>query len=152
MSITRFVMWGVMGLSGLSFAALAGNGVAAGGDAKAGSEAKAIETTIRAQIDAFSRDDADAAFRYATPKIQKMFGGDSSRFLRTVREGYPAVYRPSSLFFLPPKRQGESWVQMVNVADSDGKLWVAYYDMRQQPDKSWKINGCELVETAGTAI
>jgi hypothetical protein len=52
------------------------------------------------------------------------------------------------LFFLPPKRQGEIWLQAVNVADQDGKLWLAYYDMRLQSDKSWKINGCQLVETS----
>jgi hypothetical protein len=110
-------------------------------------EAKAIERTIRAQIAAFSRDDAPAAFAFATPAIQKTFGGDSDRFLRAVRESYPAVYRPTSLFFLPPKKGRESWVQVVNIADSDGKLWLAYYDMRRQADKTWKINGCELVET-----
>jgi hypothetical protein len=114
--------------------------VAANGSnsAPATAEAQAIERTIRGQIKAFSRDDGAAAFAYATPTIQKMFGGDSDRFLRTVRDSYPAVYRPSSLYFLPPKHQGETWVQVVNVADSGGKLWLAYYDMRKQPDKSWQ--------------
>jgi hypothetical protein len=110
-------------------------------------EARAIEQTIRAQIEAFSRDDAVAAFSFATPQIQKIFRGDSGRFLQTVKDSYPAVYRPSSLYFLPPKRQGDGWIETVNIADSGGKLWVALYDMRRLPDKSWKINGCTLVQT-----
>ncbi len=114
----------------------------------ASADAQAIERTIRAQIAAFARDDAKAAFAFATPGIRKIFGGDSERFLRTVKQSYPAVYRPTSLFFLPPKRQGEIWLQAVNIADQDGKLWLAYYDMRLQSDKSWKINGCQLVETS----
>ncbi len=117
-----------------------------------GAEARAIEKTIRAQIDAFARDDANAAFAFATPKIKQIFGQDPARFLRTVRESYPAVYRPRSMFFLPPKHQGETWLQVVNVADAEGKLWLAYYDMRRQPDRSWKINGCQLVETDAMAI
>ena len=54
---------------------------------------QAIQSIIQSQVDAFRRDDGEAAFGYATPEIQRMFG-TSEIFIDMVRQGYQPVYRP----------------------------------------------------------
>ena len=53
----------------------------------------AIRDIIQSQVDAFRRDDGDAAFGYASPSIRGMFGS-SEIFMDMVRQGYqPAARR-----------------------------------------------------------
>src|ERR1700754_3090764 len=53
----------------------------------------AIRDVIGRQVEAFRRDDGDAAFGFASPTIQRMFGS-SDIFMDMVRQGYQPVYRP----------------------------------------------------------
>jgi hypothetical protein len=107
---------------------------------------QAIERTIRQQLDAFNRDDAERAFEFATPDIQRMFGS-SERFLSMVRDNYEPVYRPASVRFVRLEPIGGQWVQTVQITDEEGKVWRALFTMRRQPDRGWKVGGCELQET-----
>jgi len=50
----------------------------------------AIRGVVTRQIEAFKRDDGEAAFAFASPHIQEQFG-DPGRFLDVVRRAYPAV-------------------------------------------------------------
>src|SRR6516164_7473734 len=58
----------------------------------------AIRQVIQAQVDAFRRDDGGAAFSYASPMIQGMFGTPEV-FMDMVRQGYQPVYRPRAFDF-----------------------------------------------------
>ena len=58
----------------------------------------AIHDVIAAQIDAFRHDDAPAAFGFASPKIQSLFG-TPERFIGMVAHAYQPVYRPSAVAF-----------------------------------------------------
>ena len=40
----------------------------------------------------------------------------------------------------------------VLVTGPDGKQWIAEYTLQRQPDGSWKINGCKLLEDDGATI
>lgn len=106
-------------------------------------EAKKIRAVIQAQLDAFSDDDAKRAFSYATPDIQKMFG-TPERFLQMVREGYPVVYRPASVAFRAPEKDGAAVVQVVEMSDAAGGAWLAVYAMEKQRSGQWRIAGCQL--------
>ena len=116
---------------------------------------QAIEATIRQQLDAFGRDDAERAFAFATPDIQRMFGSSDS-FMRMVRENYEPVYRSSGIQFerLTPSASsatlpaGVQWIQTVRLTDDEGKVWRALFTMRRQADRGWKVGGCQLVETS----
>jgi len=55
----------------------------------------AIRDIIQSQVEAFRRDDGDAAFGYASPTMRGMFGS-SEIFMDMVRQGYQPVYRPRS--------------------------------------------------------
>ena len=107
---------------------------------------QAIEKVIRDQLDAFGHDDAMRAFSHASPDIQRMFG-TPDRFMRMVRENYEAVYRPGSIRFVRLERVDARWVETVQIVDDEGNVWRALFTMTRQPDKIWKIGGCQLVAT-----
>jgi Domain of unknown function (DUF4864) len=121
-----------------------------GAETLAAPDRQAIELVIRAQLDAFGRDDADGAFAVAAPDIQRQFR-TADRFLAAVREAYEPVYRPADVLFLKLEFRGGQWVQSVRLIDGDGKVWQALYTMRRLADHSWKIGGCRLVATDALA-
>jgi hypothetical protein len=104
----------------------------------------AIEAVITRQIEAFQRDDGDAAFGFASPSIQGMFM-TPDRFMAMVRGGYRPVYRPREFRFARLSYVGDMLVQYVAIVGPDGAPVVAAYYMEQQADGSWRIAGCELL-------
>lgn len=111
-------------------------------------DAGAIRQAIEAQIAAFRRDDAEAAFALATPDIRAAFG-TAQNFLEMVRSSYGVVYRPHSVQFEAPVVVDGEVVQAVRMTDAEGRAWIALYPMRKQADGSWKTNGCQLGRLAG---
>ena len=124
------------------------NGAFAQGKGVGSADAKAIRAVIEAQLDAFAKDDADKAFSYAAPPIQSMFGNPET-FLRMVKTGYPAVYRPASVIFLKPEVIDGETLQLVQLSDQEGAVWTAAYRMQRQKNQLWRINGCALEKSAG---
>ena len=106
-------------------------------------DARAIQKVIRDQMAAFARDDADAAFAFATPAARKRFGS-AGRFLESVKSSYQPVYRPGDVVFLAIERQDGTIIQPVQIGMPDGKVYIAFYEMQRQDNKAWKINGCQL--------
>jgi len=111
----------------------------------------AIRGIISGQIEAFQRDDGAAAYGFASPTIQGLFP-DVDRFMAMVRSGYQPVYRPRSVTFGPAVETPRGPEQRVFVTGPDGRNWVALYSLQKQPDGSWRINGCVLVEDTGESI
>lgn len=111
---------------------------------------KAVQAVVRAQLDAFARDDAKRAFALAAPDIRKQFG-TAERFMTMVRVGYPVVHRSRNAVFLRPVMEDGELLQPVQLTDADGQVWLATYVMKRQKDKSWRIGGCTLVEDEGLA-
>ena len=107
------------------------------------SDQTAIRDVIEGQVDAFRRDDGDAAFGYASPSIQGMFGS-SEIFMDMVRQGYRPVYRPRVFEFREIVILHWMVTQKVHVVGPDGRPVTAFYPMTQQPDGSWRIEGCYL--------
>jgi hypothetical protein len=103
----------------------------------------AIQEVIRAQFDAFKRDDAEAAFRLASPKIQAMSGSPEA-FLEMVRNDYAPVYRSRAIFFQDVSIMDGVPAQRVLVMDARGTPYLAVYPMTRLKDGSWRIDGCML--------
>jgi hypothetical protein len=114
-------------------------------------DASEIRAVIEAQLDAFRRDDAARAYSYAAPAIREMYGSPAE-FIEMVRSFYAAVYRPRSVAFDPPVRQGAQLVQPVRLTDAEGRAWIAYYPMLRDAAGQWRINGCQLARVAGQAV
>ena len=102
-----------------------------------------IRGVIQGQVDAFRRDDGGAAFGYASPEIQEMFGTPDI-FMDMVRQGYQPVYRPRAFDFDAIVTLDGKPTQRVRVVGPDGRPVIAYYPMRRLPDGTWRIDGCYL--------
>ena len=118
--------------------------------ARAGDDVAAAQTIIRAQVDAFSRDDAATAYSYAAPAIRSMFP-QADIFIGMVRQKYTPVYRHRSFEFGEAQVSDGKIAQRVHIVDADGEGWEALYTLEQQPDGSVKITGCILLK-AGQAV
>ncbi|MBB4372414.1 hypothetical protein GGD63_005222 [Bradyrhizobium sp. cir1] len=105
---------------------------------------------IRAQEQAFVRDDATAAYSYAAPAIKEIFPAPDI-FMSMVRNGYAPVYRHKSFEFGESKIDGGWIVQRVHIIDANGEAWEAFYTLEQQGDGSYKITGCSLLK-AGQSV
>ena len=109
-----------------------------------GADRLAIRGVIAGQMEAFRRDDGAAAFAFASPGIQRIFGSPDN-FMAMVRGGFQPVYRPRDVAFRELLRLGDTLIQPVEVIGPDGVAQLALYAMEQQADGSWRIAGCELV-------
>lgn len=109
-------------------------------------EAQEFQRIITGQLDAFSADDGAGAYNFAAPTIKRLFPSPEI-FLSMVQKGYPPVYRRKSFTFgRVGNEMGGAPTQHVTIIDQNGKAWTALYAMERQPDGSWKIVGCQLVE------
>lgn len=124
---------------------------AARADDMSGADAAAIKSIVAGQIAAFQHDDGNAAYGYASPAIRDLFP-TADIFMNMVRKGYPPVYRPQSVTFGEVRVMPSGPQQKVFLTGPDGKSYVAIYSLQRQPDGSWKINGCVLVEDKGATI
>jgi Domain of unknown function (DUF4864) len=115
-------------------------------EAQSSPEARAL---IERQLDAFGRDDADAAYAEAAPSIKAIFP-DADTFMSMVRRGYAPVYRHRSVEFGPATRDGDRIQQEATFVDQAGQAWKALYRLSRQPDGTWLISACWLVKLDGS--
>ena len=116
----------------------------------AADEIVAAQNVIRSQEQAFSRDDAAAAYSFAAPQIRRIFP-NADIFMSMVQNGYAPVYRHRSFEFGEARVEGEWVAQRVHIVDENGQGWEALYTLEQQADGSFKITGCTLLK-AGDAV
>jgi Domain of unknown function (DUF4864) len=112
--------------------------------ARAADDVAAAQGVIRSQVEAFSRDDAAAAYFYAAPAIQEIFP-QADIFMSMVRNLYAPVYRHKSFDFGEARVSDGTIAQRVHIVDADGIPWEALYTLELQPDGSVKITGCVLL-------
>ncbi len=106
-----------------------------------------ITGTIQNQFDAFSTDDFEKAFTYASPFIKQLFGTHQN-FGVMVSRSYPMVHRAEDVRFLELRTIAGSLYQKVQVRDADGQIHFLDYQMIQG-ENGWKINGVQLVKASG---
>jgi len=111
----------------------------------AADDVAAAQTVIRSQVEAFSHDDAAAAYSYASPAIQDMFP-QADLFLGMVQHSYTPVYRHKSFEFGEARVASGKIAQLVRIVDAEGVPWEALYTLEQEPDGSFKISGCVLIK------
>lgn len=111
------------------------------------SERAAIRGVITRQIDAFRHDDAPAAFAFASPGLQAMFGS-ADNFMAMVRRSYQPVYHPRDLAFTDLSRQDGVVTQQVELTGPDGDDALAIYTLEPDGQGGWRITGCYLTRSA----
>ncbi|WP_342727371.1 DUF4864 domain-containing protein [Bradyrhizobium sp. B097] len=110
----------------------------------------AAQGVIRAQEQAFGRDDAAAAYSYAAPAIRQIFP-QADIFMSMVQTQYAPVYRHRSFEFGEARSEGDRIAQRVQIVDADGEAWEALYTLERQADGSFEITGCSLLKV-GQAV
>jgi Domain of unknown function (DUF4864) len=118
--------------------------------ALAADDVAAAQSVIRSQEQAFSRDDAAAAYSYAAPAIKEIFP-EADIFMLMVQNSYAPVYRHRSFEFGEARAEGDEVAQRVHIIDADGEAWEALYTLERQRDGSLKITGCSLLKTGQAA-
>ena len=118
--------------------------------ARAADDATDAQSVIRAQEQAFVRNDAAAAYSYASPAIKKLFP-QADIFMSMVQNSYAPVWRHRSFEFGEARIEGKWVAQRVHIVDADGEAWEAMYTLEQDADGSFKITGCSLLK-AGQSV
>ena len=118
--------------------------------ARAADDVATAQDVIRAQEQAFGRDDFVTAYSHAAPAIQQIFP-DPETFMAMVRKSYAPVWRHKSFEFGEARAADGRIAQRVHIIDANGEAWEALYTLEQQPDGSLKITGCSLLK-AGQAV
>ncbi len=120
------------------------------GSPAAADDVAAAQKVIRSQVEAFSRDDAQAAYSHAAPAIQEMLP-QADMFMAMVRGSYAPVYRHKSFEFGEARAADGKVAQRVRIVDAEGVPWEALYTLELQPDGGVKISGCTLLK-AGQGV
>jgi hypothetical protein len=123
----------------LAIAILIGTGALA----RAGDDIATAQSVIKAQEEAFGRDDATTAYSFAAPAIQSYFRNPDG-FMFMVRNNYAPVYRHKSFEFGLSRIADGKIIQEVGIVDADGVAWDAVYTLEAQPDGNLKITACIL--------
>ena len=112
------------------------------------SEVAKIRSIISGQLQAFLSDDAQKAFSYAAPSIKEKFK-TPKKFLKMVRRYYFPVYRPRDFEFRPIQMVDDKIIQPLAVIGPSGVQEIVLYSLEQQPDHSWKIGSCIMINSLG---
>ena len=118
--------------------------------AVAADDVAAAQSVIRAQEDAFRRNDAPTAYFYAAPGIRELFP-QADIFMFMVQHAYAPVSRHRSFEFGEAQTTGGQVAQRVHIVDDNGEAWEALYTLERQADGSLKITGCTLLKSGKSA-
>jgi len=129
-----------------SFAALAIVALVSSVQGAPADDDAAAQSVIRAQEQAFARDDAFTAYSFAAPAIRNIFAA-ADIFMAMVRHAYAPVYRHRSFEFGVTTHLADGRIeQRVHIIDADGVAWEALYSLELQADGSLKITACVLTQ------
>ena len=101
--------------------------------------AKAVSEPITRQLEAFRRDDYDAAYTFASAEVRQVF--DRQGFERMVKGGYPEIAHSTFGFVSRTETAPDGHVLAhVKIQGANGNSIEALYDMVQEGD-GWRVNG-----------
>ena len=111
----------------------------AAGAPQSDTDVKDAGRSVMQQLEAFRRDDFEAAFGFASAEIHQLF--DRARFEEMVRTGYPEIARSASAVVDGVQRgDGGRLYLLVRVRGANGRVVEAVYEMVLEHGR-WLING-----------
>jgi hypothetical protein len=102
-----------------------------------------IRAVVGAQRDAFAAGDGERAFGYASPALRRRYR-TAEAFMRMASEGYRPLFAARYVEFLEGAIVEGATIQPLRLVMPDGTVLVALYEMQQQRDGSWRIEGCVI--------
>lgn len=117
-------------------------------------EAAPWQATVTGQIEAFRAQDGAAALEFAGAAFRVQFEGQPEAFYAAIiASGYEAIVRSRSHSFGEFNRLSETRVvQIVNFVGPDQGLYAALYELADEPDQGWRVQGVVLRREAGVGI
>ncbi|MDQ9171671.1 DUF4864 domain-containing protein [Oxalobacteraceae bacterium R-40] len=116
-----------------------------------GSVAQAVTQVVRSQLNAFAEDDAETAFKLSTASTRQLIGTPDG-LLSVIKHKFTPIYRHRKAMFSEPEIINRSALQIVHLTDADNLVWIAIYQVEQEADGIWRVDGCQLFETRSMSI
>jgi uncharacterized protein DUF4864 len=121
--------------------------------ALAQSEDAPWQATVTGQIEAFRSGDGVAALNYAAAAFKTQFT-DPNEFVKAISaSGYgPIVASRSHSFGKFTKVSDTVVLQVVKFVGPDQSLYEALYQLADEPDSGWRVQGVMLKKEQGVGI
>jgi len=112
------------------------------------SSRQAVESTVREQLMALAKGDAELAFENLSPQTQRYFA-EPHRFLNSVATDAPPIVKTKSFSFVGLEQNGFGATQQVMLTDEDGRSWLAKFEVEQQLAGDWRVKSCVVEAVPG---
>lgn len=112
------------------------------------------QATVTGQIEAFRAEDGSAALGFAGAAFRTQFEGQPEAFYAAIiAAGYEAIVNSRSHSFGAFNQLSDTRVvQVVNFVGPDQGLYAALYELIDEPDEGWRVQGVVLRREAGVGI
>ncbi|KQX39985.1 hypothetical protein ASD04_04870 [Devosia sp. Root436] len=117
-------------------------------------EAAPWQAVVTGQIEAFRAADGAGALRFAGQGFRTQFEGQPEAFYSALlSSGYGPIVKSRSHSFAEFRKVGEAAVlQVVKLVGPDQSLYEALYQLADEPDEGWRVQGVILRREAGVGI
>jgi sensor domain CHASE-containing protein len=117
-------------------------------------EETAWRATVTGQISALRGGDGEAALSYAGAAFRANYQANPQQFVDDIaRSGYGPIGESRSHTFGAFRELAPGAVlQEVEFVDMDGRVWEAIYQLVDERDEGWRIQGVVLRSTEGLGI
>ena len=106
-----------------------------------------IHNIISMQIQAFRKNEPEAAYAFASDFIKSKFPTPAI-FMAMVKGSYPMIWSPEKYKFLEQRNHASNVIQRVVFTDVDDNLYFFDYLMLKSDDV-WRIHGVYLIQSGG---
>ena len=105
-----------------------------------------IQNIIKKQIDAFTRNDYETAYSYASDEIKNMFA-DKKIFKNMIISSHSILINPKNVIFEKPMLLDKNMVaQKVKIIGINNLEVYAVYTVTKNTQRQWRIAGCVLIK------
>lgn len=112
------------------------------------SSRQAVESTVREQLMALAKGDAELAFENLSPQTQRYFA-EPRHFMQSVATDAPPIVKTKSFSFVGLEQNGFGATQQVMLTDEDGRSWLAKFEVEQQLAGDWRVKSCVVEAVPG---
>ncbi|MVT00675.1 DUF4864 domain-containing protein [Devosia marina] len=110
--------------------------------------------SVTGQIEALRSADGETALSFAGAAFRARYQSDPQRFAQDVaRSGYGPIGASRTHSFGTFRKLSPGVVlQEVELIDADGRVWEAVYQLADERDEGWRVQGVMLRSTPGLGI
>ncbi|XSG82654.1 MAG: DUF4864 domain-containing protein [Methyloligella sp. ZOD6] len=106
-----------------------------------------IQDTVRKQLKALAKGDANMAFANLSPQTQRYFA-EPQRFMNSVATDAPPMVETKSFAFLGIEQDRDGALQQVLLTDEEGRSWLAKFRVERLAG-DWRVESCVVEAVPG---